>query len=75
MECILLCKGRLVVSRWAGEAGGGCAGLSILVSGASPASSEFLTEGVAYFGRVVNCAGDEIIDKATAFALGAIEGT
>ena len=48
-------------------------GPSILVCGASPASSEFLTEEAAYFGTVVNCAGDDIIGEATAFALVAIE--
>jgi hypothetical protein len=52
-----------------------CVGPSIFVSDASPASSDFLTEGVAYFGRVANCASDEMIGRATAFAFGAIEGS
>jgi hypothetical protein len=44
-------------------------GPSILVSDASLASSDYLTEGVDIFGRVANCASDEMIGDTTAFAL------
>jgi hypothetical protein len=44
-------------------------GPSILVSDASLASSDYLTEGVDFFGRIVNCASDEMIGETTAFAL------
>jgi hypothetical protein len=42
-------------------------GPSILVSNASPASSDYLIEGVDFFGRVANCASDEMIGETTAF--------
>ena len=64
----------MAVLRWDGKAGGDFVGPFILVSGAGLASSEFLTEGVAYSGRVANCASDEMVGKARAFALCAIEG-
>lgn len=64
----------MTLPRWEGKAGRDCVGATIVVSGAGPASSDYLTEGAAYSGRVANCASDEMFGKARAFALCAIEG-
>ena len=62
--------------RWDGKAGGIFAGLSILVTGASPASPDDFDRGSGPFlGRVANCVSDEMIGKATALPLCAIEGS